>query len=316
MSTWGTHSKVYKIWRHDSDAKADVAARQDTAASVTHLAHLLRRAKDLPQELRVLDLCTGTGCIPLLFQHEFCTTRSDSQLRILGVDIAQKAINLAQHNARRILGKQSTKVDFVRADVLIEPWGDQTLDPPCMKAALNFNRLPYFWDILVSNPPYISPSAFWKTTTRSVRGFEPKLALVPPPSKSGTDEQQGDAFYPRLLTIAQDVEAKIVLLEVADLKQASRVAHMAREMNIFDGIEIWKDQPDQDSSTNDQEDTSDPIIPIIGTGNGRSVLCWRGKGTAWLERSIESTSPVSSQKSSECDEASQHTLLPVFDFHR
>ncbi|KAE9965694.1 hypothetical protein EG328_009475 [Venturia inaequalis] len=86
------------------------------------------------------------------------------------------------------------------------------------------------WDLLICNPPYISPNHFYTTTSRSVRNFEPKLALVPPPSESGlTDEQQGDLFYPRLLHIADKLKSKILLMEVADLSQAERVAAMAQE---------------------------------------------------------------------------------------
>ncbi|KAF2471150.1 S-adenosyl-L-methionine-dependent methyltransferase [Lindgomyces ingoldianus] len=257
--------------------------RQETAASITYLVRLIRNAQSLPPELRVLDLCTGTGCIPLLFHHEFCSARKDVALRVLGVDISEKATELAEDNLRQVQRRgdclDQGEMGFMLADVLIDPFGDQTLKPPSVKAAFNFNRKPVFWDVLTSNPPYISPSAYWKTTTRSVRGFEPKLALVPPPAPGNCGIEQGDLFYPRILHIARDVEAKIVLLEVADMNQALRVAKMARELNIFDGVEIWRDQPDQidDSSSAELQG-----FPVIGQGNGRSVLCWRGIGATWL----------------------------------
>ncbi|KAF2183946.1 S-adenosyl-L-methionine-dependent methyltransferase [Zopfia rhizophila CBS 207.26] len=259
--------------------------RQDTAASVTHLVHLLRRAEGLPSELRVLDLCTGTGCIPLLFRHQFeKARREDVRLRLLGVDVSEKAVRLAHHNLKCVFqehGYRDSKavIEFMMGDVLIDPCGDQTFDPPSFKAVMDFLRKPQFWNILISNPPYISPSAYWKTTTRSVRGFEPKLALVPPAREEKPGTEQGDTFYPRLLEIAYDVEAEIVLFEVADLDQALRVARMARDIKIFDGIEIWRDQPDQ----NDEDDPSPHCeFKVTGQGNGRSVLCWRGRGSKWL----------------------------------
>ncbi|KAF2647411.1 S-adenosyl-L-methionine-dependent methyltransferase [Lophiostoma macrostomum CBS 122681] len=260
--------------------------RQETAASVTHLTHLLRSAQGLPDELRVLDLCTGTGCIPLLFKHEFSDAPHPVRLRLLGIDLSQEALDLAKQNLERLqepdVDDESSVINFLQADVLKESWDEQTVERPCIQAALNFSRQPQFWDVLISNPPYISPSGYWTTTTRSVRGFEPKLALVPPASEGATDTDQGDTFYPRLLTIASECEAKIILLEVADMKQALRVANLARRLNTCTGIEIWRDQPDQKSGTEHQDG-----FPVIGTGNARSVLCWRGPGAAWLGKEDE-----------------------------
>src|SRR4051812_39952052 len=96
-------SKVRAGFRYCYDACANLGvSRQETAASVTYLAQLLRRAQHVPSELRVLDLCTGTGCIPLLFHHEFYAARDDVQLRLLGMDISEQAIDLAQHNLKRV----------------------------------------------------------------------------------------------------------------------------------------------------------------------------------------------------------------------
>ncbi|KAH7089605.1 S-adenosyl-L-methionine-dependent methyltransferase [Paraphoma chrysanthemicola] len=256
--------------------------RQDTAASITHLARLLRDTTKLPPELRLLDLCTGTGCIPLLFQHELHSARDDVVVRALGVDVSEGALHLAHHNVQRLYKNSGSlakgRVQLIKADVLVDPFADQVAGPMPLKTALNYKRLPSFWDILTSNPPYISPSEYWKTTTRSVRGYEPKLALVPPPKGEQDDIQQGDMFYPRLLNIARDVEAKIVLLEIADMAQALRVAQRALQLGIFDGIEIWREDPSaHPSAVTDQND-----FHIRGDGNARSVICWRGLGAVWL----------------------------------
>ncbi|KAG9195345.1 hypothetical protein G6011_00466 [Alternaria panax] len=264
--------------------------RADTAASITHLARLLRNAQNLPPEVRVLDLCTGTGCIPLLFHHELSSALDKVNLRLLGVDISEKALHLARHNLHRLRRMRQLQdngsLDFIRADILTTPFSDQTEGVLSLPAALNWEEQPSFWDILTSNPPYISPSAFWKTTTRSVRGFEPRLALVPPRWLRQTDTQQGDGFYPRLLEIARDVEAKVVLLEVADMEQALRVAQHAQKLDIFDGVEIWREQPDAAGDTRAEQG-----LPVVGQGNARSVLCWRGRGTYWLGKSAPLASP-------------------------
>jgi 16S rRNA G966 N2-methylase RsmD len=239
--------------------------------------------------LRILDLCTGTGCISLLFQHELLSARDDVDVRILGVDVSAKALKLAARNFQRLSKNKQLKIKgqtrFIQADVLINPFTDRFGTIPPLKTALNYADQPQFWDIVISNPPYISPSAFWKTTTRSVRAFEPKLALVPPPTLKQTDDPQGDLFYPRLLEIARDVEAKVVLLEVADIEQALRIAHSARQLDIFDGIEIWREQPNTSTIPVVEDD-----FAVVGEGNARSVLCWRGPGTSWLGRTATATS--------------------------
>jgi hypothetical protein len=209
--------------------------------------------------------------------------RTDVRLRVLGVDVSDKALSLARHNTQRIDKRRPNtgedEMKFVKADVLIDPYADQHDGPLPLKTVLNMEKQPPFWDILISNPPYISPEDYWKTTTRSVRGYEPTLALVPPQQRLGqSNTQQGDSFYPRLLEIAREAEAKIVLLEVADLQQGLRVAKRAHELEIFDGIEIWRESPETSTSTPAKEDG----FPIVGDGNGRSVLCWRGAGTSWL----------------------------------
>ncbi|KAF2633348.1 S-adenosyl-L-methionine-dependent methyltransferase [Macroventuria anomochaeta] len=282
--------------------------RQDTAASVTHLAKLVRTAPNLPAELRVLDLCTGTGCIPLLFRHEFTSNRKDFDLRIVGIDISDKSIGLAHYNLlknERIIQARAGMTNFAKADVLADPFGDLTIGAPLpVRSMLNHNKWAPFWDILISNPPYISPSAYWKTTTRSVRGFEPKLALVPPPKSKFDDRQQGDMFYPRLLKIAEEVEAKIVLLEVADLEQALRVAQLAQKLDVFDGIEIWRDEPDVSSS----QPTNEDGFHVYGEGNARSVVCWRSEGGSWLGKSSSPKPPELLQDAPE--ETSSNSYWP------
>lgn len=265
---------------------AQIVGRQDTAASITHLVRLLRDAPKLPTELRLLDLCTGTGCIPLLFRHELYSARNHVELRVLAVDLSDEALSLAHHNMQRIIGRKPVtgkgRMDLIKADILIDPFADQVEGPLPLKAAMHYQACPVFWDILVSNPPYISPSDYWKTTTRSVRGYEPKLALVPPQKFGQDDMQQGDMFYPRLLDIARDVEAKIVLLEVADMDQALRVAQRAHDFDIFDGIEIWREDP----TSNAVEASEEVGFPTVGEGNARSVVCWRGQGSMWLGKAI------------------------------
>ncbi|KAF2097307.1 S-adenosyl-L-methionine-dependent methyltransferase [Rhizodiscina lignyota] len=278
--------------------------RPETAAAVTYFAErLCSAARKLPSTLRVLDLCCGTGCIPLLFQHVFAknwpNARDPPHLSLVGADISADAVQLAEHN--RLLLQQSLtgrsnagstwasrhaldSTAFFQADVLRPEQSPNPQGIPDLMTVLRQIDVPE-WDILISNPPYISSQSFHRDTQRSVRLFEPKTALVPPrpgSSDPGTsqDLDEGDTFYPRLLQIAQDVGAKIVLMEVADLQQASRVAALASDTSVWDGIEIWRDHP---RGKGPHLEKCRGEFPVRGSGHGRSVVCWRGEGTEWLQ---------------------------------
>jgi methylase of polypeptide subunit release factors len=142
---------------------------------------------------------------------------------------------------------------------------------------------------LISNPPYISTSAFRRTTSASVRKYEPKLALVPPVPHSSAgqaDEDDGDLFYPKLYELATMLDTKVVLFEVADMEQAIRVAGLAGDH--WEAVEIWRDDPGADGveeeSVNVGEGEGMRWVDVRGVGNGRSVVAYRSDGSRWLGR--------------------------------
>ncbi len=102
-------------------------------------------------EYRILDLCTGSGCIGIALAHFL------PKSRVVLADISAAALRVAQENAGRCgLG---TRAVCIEADAL-------SLPSP---------RLGSF-DFIVCNPPYI-PSAEILTLDASVRAYEPHLAL-------------------------------------------------------------------------------------------------------------------------------------------
>lgn len=141
--------------------------------------------------------------------------------------------------------------------------------------------------MVISNPPYISPLGFNKDTSRSVRSYEPRIALVPQCGGTfqrdlnapETDSSIGDAFYPKLLDVAEKSNACLLLLEVADLEQARRVIAQAVKRCCWDKFEIWRDWPDERIMS--KALVHGATVDIVGEGNGRSILISKTrKGTS------------------------------------
>lgn len=102
------------------------------------------------ESLRVLDVGTGSGCIPLALKSQ----RPNWQLT--GLDVSTEALKVARENDRQ----QGAEIDWLESDFLEE------------KPAGTFN-------IIVSNPPYITPSEKEKMSTSTLQ-HEPELALFVP----------------------------------------------------------------------------------------------------------------------------------------
>lgn len=267
--------------------------RPETESITLHLmSHLSTYNEDSnalgSSELRVLDLCTGTGCIALLTLKALASHYKS--LQILAIDNHRHPIALAKSNLRHNirqgnLSEQACNdISFVQGDIF-----SKHAVPPSRSTNGQ-------WDILIANPPYISPRAFNTTTERSVRNFEPKGALVPSSSSSRAGAQGakdgnagGDIFYPRLLRVAQEVGAKVVLFEVADMDQAKRVVRIAGMDKRWVGVEIWRDWPSMQNRAEGTEESimvSGKTTRVVGEGNGRAVFAWTLGGGRMIGRAL------------------------------
>lgn len=103
------------------------------------------------EELRMLDLCTGSGCIALALAKAF------PKSTVLGIDVSDQALELAQENAKSC-GLEN--VNFKKSDLFSELGQDQK------------------FDLIVSNPPYIDEAEWRERLKPGVRDWEDKLALV------------------------------------------------------------------------------------------------------------------------------------------
>ncbi len=128
--------------------RAVLIPRDDTCA-VTALA--IKKALFLEQAPRILDLCTGSGCIGLAIAQRV------ADARVTLADISRDALAVAKKNIG--LQKLSGRISCVTADAMASP--------PAFLGK---------FDMIVSNPPYIT-AAEMETLPVSVRDYEPRIAL-------------------------------------------------------------------------------------------------------------------------------------------
>lgn len=103
-------------------------------------------------DLAVLDMCTGSGCIAIALARNLSFTE------VTGIDISDEALAVARDNAALC----KVKINFLKSDVL---------------KPLNLTDNSY--DIIVSNPPYIADSEK-KSMDANVLDYEPHSALFVP----------------------------------------------------------------------------------------------------------------------------------------
>lgn len=140
--------------------------RQDTEILVEEVL------KNLHDGMRILDLCTGSGCILLSL------LRYTNNCQGLGVDISPEALSIARKNAARLLPESLLQEENAdRAKLWL------------LESDL-YERVEGQFDVIVSNPPYI-PTKVIETLMPEVREHEPWLAL------DGSED--GLLFYRRII---------------------------------------------------------------------------------------------------------------------
>ncbi len=118
----------------------------------------------------VIDIGTGSGCIPISIRNKL------NQSRVISCDISEGAIEVAKKNAIHL----KAEVDFRLLDFLDES---------------NWSSLPDA-DIIVSNPPYI-PFDEKELLAKNVVDFEPSVALFVP-------EKDPLIFYKAIVHFAEN----------------------------------------------------------------------------------------------------------------
>ena len=179
--------------------------RQDTE-TLTEL--VLQEQKD--RKKKVLDLCTGSGCIAI-------------SLGVLGgyedvtaVDLSAEALKVARENGERLLGRDRT-IRFLQGDLF-----------DCVEGR---------FDIITANPPYIATQVI-RGLAPEVRDYEPRMAL--------DGDEDGLSFYRRIAAQARGRlnPGGCVYLEIGH--DQGRAVRDLLEAAGFENIRIVKDTPGLD----------------------------------------------------------------------
>ena len=170
--------------------------RQDTETLVEEVL------KNLHDGMRILDLCTGSGCILLSL------LRYSNDCVGIGADLSKKALAVAEENA----GSLRLTAEFVQGD-LFEPVTGK-------------------FEIIVSNPPYI-PSNVIPTLMEEVREHDPLRAL--------DGKEDGLYFYREIIGQASEYlyPGGMLFLEIG-CEQAEAVTELMKNAGYRD-VTVCKD---------------------------------------------------------------------------
>ena len=172
--------------------------RQDTEVLVEQVLSLSKEKENL----KLLDMCTGSGCILLALLANL------KQASGTGVDLSEKALEVAQGNSKEL----GIEVSWVQSDL--------------------FDKVSGSYDIIVSNPPYIETSVI-EGLMDEVKLYEPRMAL------DGTED---GLFFYREITMQAGKYLKnngILAFEIG-YNQGKAVSEFMKE-NGYKEVQVLQD---------------------------------------------------------------------------
>lgn len=162
--------------------------------------------KNLNENIKVLDIGTGSGCISIALKKEI------PGLDITAVDISEDALVVAKNNAL----ENNCEINFIKSDL--------------------FNNIDDKYDLIISNPPYIS---YDEQIMDIVKKNEPHLALYA--------KNNGLYFYEEIIKNSSNYlnDKNIIAFEIGYL-QANEIKKMSHKYYPNSNIIIEKDMQEKD----------------------------------------------------------------------
>lgn len=177
-------------------------------AETEQLVELILNQHANSEALNVLDIGTGSGCIPIAIK------KARPNWRCTGIDISAEALKASTQNA----DFNDVEVSFLEADLNTLVQNKTIVDEE--------------WDIIISNPPYITPTEKSEMDPQ-VLNFEPELALF---------HDDPLSLYRKICEFASLSGAKL-FLECND-KFAEKIREVA--ISFYQTVELLQDYDEND----------------------------------------------------------------------
>ena len=183
-----------------------LSPRMETEELIYKVVEYVKATKK--NNLKILDLCTGSGIIAITLKKELEQVSVD----VIASDISEEAIKVAKENAQ----SHDATTKFIQSDI--------------------FNNIADKFDIIVSNPPYIDRKDE-VTMQDNVLKYDPHLALFA--------EEEGMYFYRKIIEQANDYlnENGVMFFEIG-YDQKDKIIKLA-DINGY-SAEVYKDINDRD----------------------------------------------------------------------
>jgi len=178
-----------------------LSPRMETEELIYRVVEYVKSTKK--NNLKILDLCTGSGIIAITLKKEL----SQFSIDVVASDISEEAIKVAKENAQ----SHDATTKFIQSDI--------------------FNNIADKFDIIVSNPPYIDRKDE-VTMQDNVLKYDPHLALFA--------EEEGMYFYRKIIEQANDYlnENGVIFFEIG-YDQKDKIIKLA-DLNGY-SAEVYKD---------------------------------------------------------------------------
>ncbi|GAC1383300.1 MAG: peptide chain release factor N(5)-glutamine methyltransferase [Ginsengibacter sp.] len=152
-------------------------------------------------KLDILDIGTGSGCIPIIMKKYL------PKSIVKSIDISEKAINVAKDNARQL----NVDVEFICTNFINDS---------------NWSTMGQY-DVIISNPPYI-PISEVRTLRKNVTDYEPGLALF-------VEDSYPLLFYKKIIdfSILHLYKSGKIFVEIHE-------DHAVNTLNLFEVYEFAK----------------------------------------------------------------------------
>lgn len=177
--------------------------RPETEELLELAIHKIQNSKLKLQDLKIVDIGTGSGIIPIVLKKYF------PDAEISAVDFSEMALKIARKNAEF----HNVEINFLHQDYLSE-------------------NLTEVYDVIISNPPYIGMEEAVEIED-TVKGFEPQMALFSPTSNALI-------FYEKIAKDCKNHLAKNGLLFL-EINQKLGIETKNLFVDVFSEVELVKD---------------------------------------------------------------------------